>query len=149
MDAVGDRIDVVAGKHQPRHLAMLLCHAVDVMAQIERQERHVQHIAAAKYIFHFFDFLSAEHLMHQRHRKLIVSGGHRRVRREDTFFAHRLNVVAIRRCLPGRAGFLIQELQREQTRVAFVHVITLDLAMTEARNMRTPPMPRMTSWHSR
>ena len=65
---------------------------------------------------HFLDFLSAENAMNQLDRKLILSGRHRRVRREDAFFVapiryhHELGLA----CRPLR-HLLIQELQREQT----------------------------------
>ncbi len=131
MYAVGDRVDVVAGKHEARNLAVLFGNSVHIMAQVERQKSQVQEIAAAKDILHLFDFMSAENLIHQRDRELIVTGGHRRVRRKHAFFSDRLDIIAVRRRPSGALSLFIQQLERKQARVAFVHVVAGDVAMSQ------------------
>ena len=60
-----------------------------------------------------------------------MAGDHRRMRREHAFFAHGLNVIAVRHLPPGALSLFIQQLQRKQTRMAFVHMVAGDLLMTE------------------
>ena len=42
VDAVGDGVDLILGEHVPRDLGVFLGDAVDVVAQVEREVRHVQ-----------------------------------------------------------------------------------------------------------
>jgi len=39
--AIGDFVNLVFGEHEPRHLGMLLGHAVDIMAEVQGQVSHV------------------------------------------------------------------------------------------------------------
>ena len=45
MNAVGDRVDPIAGKHVPRRLGVAARDAVDIAGQIERELRHVERVA--------------------------------------------------------------------------------------------------------
>src|SRR5690349_14689790 len=110
---------------------MLLSDTIDVMTKIKRQIRHVQKVVATKHVLHFWNFSSAQHLIDKLDRESIVPGRHRSMGGENTFFANRLNIDPIRRRSAGALRLFVQQLQREQARMTLVHVIALDVAMSQ------------------
>ena len=112
---VGDGVHRVVGEHQPGHLAVLLGHPVDVVAQVEGQVGHIQpepplgqfgdpgefpailedmfldiHAEGVLHIHHVPEV--APHFLHQLQRKLVVPRGHRRVGGEDALVPDRFNL---------------------------------------------------------
>lgn len=138
MNAVGDRVDIVAGEHEPGDFPMPFCNTIDVVAQVQGQERHVQQIAAAKDVFHLLHVVPAEYLIDQCQRKVIMSRSHRCVRCENAFLPDSLNVLTIGRPPAATSGLLVKQFQREQTRMAFVHVVALDLLVSQGTQYAYP-----------
>src|SRR5213078_1155744 len=68
---------------------------------------------------------------HQRQRELVMSGGYGGMRGEYAQRLDRLHDLARDRLLAALARFFVRELQREQGRVALVHVKAPDVAVTE------------------
>jgi hypothetical protein len=101
MHAVGDVINlvmmrgIVRRQHLSRYLAVPLAHAVDVMAEVERQIRHVQFAGAAEHIAHGKHVRAPENVRHMIERKLVVPRRDRRVRRKDALRANGLHVLLI------------------------------------------------------
>ena len=60
-----------------------------------------------------------------------MAGRHRSMGGEYAFFAHRLNIGSIAHYSPGAPRLFIQQFQGKQTRMAFVHVISLDVFMSQ------------------
>src|SRR5206468_4442262 len=98
MDAVSDGINCVAGEHQLRHFSMLLGHAVDVVAEIEREVSQVQSAFAAEDLFHREYIRATEHAAHEIERELVVSGRNRCVRGKDALRTHRFHVGPVEYC---------------------------------------------------
>ena len=65
------------------------------------------------------------------HRKAIVSRGNRSVRRKNAFAPHLLDVFAANRSPPGFFRFLTQQFQRQQRRMAFVHVVARQFGISQ------------------
>lgn len=127
VNAVGDRVDDVARKHQARNLTVALGDAVDVVAQVEREERHVQHALAAEDLLHLIHLAPPEHARHQLHRKLVVPRRHRCVRREDAELPHGFDILVRDGSAASAPRGLVEQLQREEARVAFIHVKAVEL----------------------
>jgi hypothetical protein len=130
MNAVGNGADVVAREHGARRLGMALRHAVHVGAQVQRQARHVELLGAGVGL----QLLDRDDLAGDMAEKIVaepvVAGIDRGVGREDAEIAHagRIGPVRVRRRQRRDlvAAEAAQELDREQRRVAFVHVVGLD-----------------------
>ncbi len=99
-------------------------HAVDEAREVQREVRHVQHafVNAAAYSQQRHA-LVAENGPHHRERKLVVSGGHRRMRGEHTSLAHRLEIRVVQLEVLARVQLPLEELQRQQGGVSLVEVI--------------------------
>ena len=81
--AVGDGVDPVAREHLPRRLGMAHGHAVDPVAEIERQPGHVEHVGAGE-MAQLVDLEElAQHLLDQLVGEAVVAGLDRRVGGED------------------------------------------------------------------
>src|SRR5689334_12904985 len=62
MHSVGNRIDVIAGKHQARHLAMFFSDAIDVTTHVESEVSHVEHgLRCRRYLAFRSRFMPAEY----------------------------------------------------------------------------------------
>jgi len=117
VDPVGDGVDGVAGKQEPGDLAVSLGHPVDVAAEVQRQEGHVERGAAlghlrevvevfgmmedaadelhAEGVVHIEEVETwAQDLIHHVDRELVVPGRDRRMSGEDTMPSHGLDVGA-------------------------------------------------------
>ena len=131
--AVGDRIDLVLREHRPGDLAVSFGHAVHVLAVVEREIRHVQHVVQAELPRALVErvVVTGDDAGHQRQRELVVSGGHRRMRREHAQRLDGLHGLAADRFLAALARFLERELDGEQRGVAFVHVKASQIAVAE------------------
>ena len=82
---VGDRVNHVTREHEARHFAVFLCHAVDVVAQIECQIGHIQHPATAEDVSEFAYYVPAvENPGNEVEWKLVMPRRNRRVGGEDT-----------------------------------------------------------------
>ena len=110
---------------------MLLGYAVHVMAEIQRQIRHIQQITAAKDIAHVVYLTATENTVHKIQGKLILTRRHRRVGCKDAFFSHCLYVGEDNGLPAMLLSFLIQQLDRKQTGVPFVHMESLDLVVAQ------------------
>ena len=87
MHAIRNGMNVVFREHLLRDLAVTFCHAVDVVAVLEREKRHVQFAVGTECLFQFGKgaVISGNDLMHQIQRKLVVSGRNRSVGSENAF----------------------------------------------------------------
>ena len=122
---------LIALEEPLRHLAVLLGDAVDVVAQVESEKGHVQPTLPAEQILHLVDLAAIEHLLYERHRKLIVAGFDRRVRRENAFLLNRLHVVVANRGSALAVRFFVEKLEREQARMSLVHVEVRELGVAK------------------
>ncbi len=61
------------------------------------------------------------------HREPVVPGRHRRVRRKDTLAAHLLDIHLGRRAQRAAAQLCLEQRQRQQRSVSFIHVIDVDV----------------------
>src|SRR5262245_15731906 len=109
---------------------MFLRHAVDVVAQVESEVGHVEHSLAAENVLHLLNFFSAQHAMNEIEWKLVMPRGHRRVGGKNTLASDRLDIVAVGLRPTGSLGRFVQQLEREQTGMSFVHVKALDFSVT-------------------
>ena len=77
------------------------------------------------------------------HRERVVARGHRRVRREHAVCAHRLDVRRRSSVVESPAAQLpLEQRQRQQRRVAFVHVVEQSLLRPERmHDSRRRPCP--------
>jgi len=133
MHAVGDRVDLVLAEHLARDLAVPLGHAVDVMAVVEREVGHVQHVVEAE-----LDrapvvgaVVVGEHAPHQRQRKLVVARGHRRVRGEHAKRLDRHGHLAGHFQEPAPQHLLVAEFEQQQRRMPLVHVEAPDALVAQ------------------
>jgi hypothetical protein len=106
-------------------------HAVDVVAEIEREVGEVEHPFMAAKVLECKHRAVPEHRAGDVHRKLVVSGGHRRVRGENASGADGGDVLRRDARPAGGTGLLAQQLHDEQARVPFVHVKAIDLPVAE------------------
>src|SRR5512144_53229 len=81
-------MDMVTREHMLGHFSMFFCNAVDVFAQIERQECHVEAVLASKVLEHVERDDLAEHLLDKGIGELVVPSFHRRVRGEYAKIPH-------------------------------------------------------------
>ena len=133
---------------------MLLGDAVNVGAQAQRQLRHVERCSTARGFLQIQKILlclqNALHQIRRRgilqiekpglpgkhsrkvfHRKTIVPGRHWSVGREDAFTADLFDVLATDG-FPSRLGsFFVEQLQRKQRGVAFVHVVAREVVVAQ------------------
>ena len=133
---------------------MLLGDSVDVGAQAERQLRHVEGCPAArrflqvqKILFRLQNTfhqirrgsvlqieepsLARKHAREIFHRKTVVPRGHRSMGGEDALAADPFNVLAADGFASLFCGFFVEQLQREQRRVAFVHVVAGEVVVAK------------------
>ena len=108
-------------------------------------------VVAALELLQGLDARVAEHRAHEVQRELVVAGRHRRVRREDAACAAPRSIVlgawTPRVALPSCRS---QQLEREQRRVAFVHVVSRDARCSRAlAACAAPPIPSTISWQRR
>ncbi len=124
MHAVGDRVDLVLRVHLPRDLAVLLGHAIDVVAVVEREVGHVEPAVEAE----LGDPLGVgvavigDQRGDQAQRELVVPGRHRGVRREYAQRAHRLGQLGRDAGQAAPAHLLVAQLDDQQRGMALVHV---------------------------
>ena len=103
---------------------MLHGHSVGVARETERNQGHVQQtFVETTKLFQTRRAVAAENATRLFHRKSIVAGWNWRVRGEHAFAAHLCDVRL--RCRPQRttAELALQQRQRQQRSMAFVHVI--------------------------
>ena len=103
---------------------MLHGHAVGIARKVERQQRHVQHaVAKTAQLFQARRPVASQNANGLLGGEAIVAGRNRRVGGEDALPAH-LGEVGLRgRAQRSTALLALQQSQRQQRRVAFVHVI--------------------------
>ena len=131
MHAVGNGVDRIFGKHQLRDLGVFLGDAVDVIAEVQGKMGHVEQAVIAEDILHLRKFLPPQHADRQLQGKLVVAGGHGRVRGEDAQLPDRAYIV-VREGLPAvTRGLFVQQRQGQQRGMAFVEVKARDGIMAE------------------
>src|SRR5678816_277154 len=119
MNTIRDCIHVITGKHEPRYLTMLFSYAVDIIADIQSQIRHIQQITAAKDVAHLVNLTATENTIHKLQGKLILTCRHRRMGCKDALLSHRL-YIGLSDGLPATLlSLLIQQLDRKETGVPF------------------------------
>jgi hypothetical protein len=101
------------------------------MAEIQSQIRHIQQITAAKDIAHLVNLSATENTIHKIQGKLILTRRHRRVACKDAFFSHCLYVGEDNGLPATVLSLLIQQLDRKQTGVPFVHMEPPDLVVAQ------------------
>ena len=92
--------------------------------ETEREQRHVQPLAIDR--TRFFEQLHprlAEDAARHVEWKLVVTGRHRRVRREDALLAHRRNVDLRHVAVPAPVTLALEERQRQQRRMSLIDVM--------------------------
>ncbi len=129
MDPVGDRAHLVAREHVPRRVGVAARDAVDVARQVEGEPRHVQAVLAAEMLQVAVVQELAGDPAHEVVRELVVARLDRRVGGEHAHVAHAAVVVlgVHRQRAAALAPEARQELDREQRRVALVHVVGRDV----------------------
>ena len=119
----------IAGEHVLRHLAVLLCHAIHVLAQVEGQERHIEAILACQVFQHVErDQLSAE-LPDEIIGEFIMPRFHRRMGGEDAKIPY-AGDIPDRPLVPDTLDIALEpeeQLDDEEAGMAFVHVVLLDM----------------------
>ncbi len=154
MDAVGDGIHAIFGEHVLGHLGVLLGDAVDVVAQVERQVGHVEHVRAADRVgadgrpiappqdvvgeagdqgvgLVEVNVKRAHQPPHHLDGELIVPGGHRGVRGEDALLPDCVEVLGHDGRTAGFPGLLVEEFDGQQAGVAFVHMEARQLVVSQ------------------
>ena len=107
-----------------RNFAVLHGHAVGIAREAQRQQRHVQQaVAEAAQLLQPRGAVAAENANGLLGGEAVVTGGNRRVRGEDALAAHLLDVGLGGRAQRSAAQLPLQQRQRQQRRVAFVHVV--------------------------
>ena len=105
---------------------MLHGHAVGIAGKVQRQQRHVQHaIAKAAQLFQARRAVAAQNANGLLGGEAVVAGRNRRVGGEDALPAHLLHVGFSGRAQRSAAQLALQQRQRQQRRVALVHVVDI------------------------
>ncbi len=95
MDAVGDGVDAITGKHAPRGLGVAPGDAVGVAGQAERQARHVETVLARQ-LLQFLDLDQiGQQPLHEVVGEPVVPGLDRRMGGEHAMPAHHADVVLV------------------------------------------------------
>ena len=103
---------------------MLHGHAVGIARKAQRQQRHVQQsVAEASQLFQARRPIAAQNADRLLGREAVVPGRHRRVRGEHALAPHLLDVGLGGPVLRPAAQLAFEQRQRQQRRVAFVHVV--------------------------
>ncbi len=125
VDAVGDGVNLETREELPGNLPMFLGDSVDVTAQVERQEGHVEVSFSAEFPKKTVRYEVAEDPLDHIVRELVVAGFHRRVRGEDTVLHDPLDIPALAVLPAVEAGpsLLDQQFESQQARMPFVHVV--------------------------
>ena len=124
MNAVGDGVDGELRKHFARDFGVLHGHAVGIARKAQRQQRHVQHaVAKTAQLLKARRAVAAEDANGLLGGEAVVAGRNRRVRGEDALLAHLLDVGFSGRAQRSAAQLALKQRQRQQRRVAFVHVV--------------------------
>ena len=131
MNTIRDRIHSVTGKHKPRYLTVLLSYTVDIMAEIQSQIGHIQQITAAKDLAHLANLTATENAIHKLQGKLVLTRRHGRMGGKDALLSHCL-YVGLDDGFPAiLLSLLIQQLDRQETGVPFVHMKPPDLVVAQ------------------
>ena len=102
---------------------MLHSHAVGVARKLQRQQRHVQHsIAITAQLFQPRRAIAAQDAIGLLGGKAVVAGRHRRVRSEHALLPHQRQIGFRRRAQRPSAQLALDQRQRQQRRVALIHV---------------------------
>ena len=142
MNAVGDRADIVRRKHSTGDFTVTHGHAVYVSGETECQVCHVQGVALPGFGFiEQSDLFASENLSDQAARELIVSGGNWSVRCKDAHVAHAIDVELLQTARKALFQPSFEQPEREQRRVAFIHVIDFDLAGVELLKKKEASQP--------
>ena len=137
MHSVGDVVDsvVVEGVFGLEQLAgyftMLLGHAVDVMAEVQREISHVQLAGAAKDFVHLREVAAPQNAPDMIQRKPVVTRRDRSVRGEDALRLNCLHVIVVESISVKPASAFIEQFQSQQRRMTLVHVKAADVVITE------------------
>lgn len=134
MHAIGNGIDRIAGEQFSRDFLMPLRNTIDILAQVQTEQRHVQPLLAAQHLGHFERHVLTYHTAHEVIRELVMSRRHQRMRGKDALASHAVEIP-----LRGsRIASLTQEFQGEQTGVPFIHVEALNLGVAEGAEHAYP-----------
>ena len=127
MHSVGDGVDGKLREHGPRNLTVLHGHAIGVAAETEREQRHVQHaVANTAQAFQARGAIAAEDAPGLLHAEAVVPRGHRGMGGKDALRTNLGNIGLGGSRLRSAAQFALQQRQREQRGMAFVHVVDVD-----------------------
>src|SRR5882724_4932919 len=99
----------------PGHFAVFFRHAVDEVAEIERQVGHVEDALATEHLVHGVKSLAgAEHAFDELQRKLIMAGGDGRMGGEHALLTDGLHIVVGEGHPASTVGLLVQQFQGQQ-----------------------------------
>ena len=135
MHAVGDRVDGKLREHLAGDFCMLHGHAVGIAREAQRQQRHVQHsVAKTAQRFQARCAVAAQDAIGLLGVEAVVPGRNRCVGGEDALLAYLLDVGLRGRAQRSAAQLPLQQRQRQQRRVALVHVVDVYLVAQRVRH---------------
>ena len=129
MNTVRNGVDMVAREHVLRHFPVLLGDAVHVLAQAERQERHVQAVFARNVLEHVEGNDLSEHLLHDGVGELVMARLDGGVGREHAEVPH-AGDVPHRPFIPDAFDVALEteeQFEGEEARMPLVQMILLDV----------------------
>ncbi len=128
VDTVGDGVNLETGKHILGNFSMSFCNPVDEATQVHSQHGHVQFLCPGELLEQAYRELCWQNLLHQGVGEAVMSGGNRCVGCEHAlvrYLPDAERIDAVRGAAEGQPG-IVQQLQRQQTSVPFVHMIFFD-----------------------
>ena len=135
MNAVGDGVDGELREHFARNLAVLHGHAVGIARKPQRQQRHVQHaVVKAAQLLQACRAVAAQDANGLLGVEAVMPGRNRRVRGEDALFRTCSMSASVAASSGPPPSCALQQGQRQQRRVAFVHVVDIDAAAQRVRH---------------
>jgi len=118
MHAIGDGVDLIAWKHIHGCGPMPFGNAIDVIGEIESQTGHIQPVGSCQLFQDFYINKVAQQISNQRIIEFVMSCLDRSMGGED---AKILDCFCIH-------PISLQQLQGQQARLSFIHMIFSDLS---------------------
>ena len=127
MHAVGDGVDGEFREHATRDFGVLHGHAVGVAGEAQGQQGHIQHaIAKTALLFKASRAVAAQDADGLLGGETVVAGGHRGMGGEDAPLPHLFDVGFRGRAQRPAAQLALKQRQRQQRRVALIHMKDID-----------------------
>ena len=146
--AVSDRLDVIPREHQSRYFAVTLGDPVHIPAHVQSEIGHVEHGLGIRSCFasrlmvtknpvrHIRAdyigevFLKTQESAQRRQGKLVVTGRYGSMGRENALLADSSKIADDNLSSSGLGHLFLQQFQRKQAGVTFVHVEAIEAFIT-------------------